>query len=46
MEEVAARLGVPVSLLDSWISGKASMPDKQLLPLADLLERFGRPEKG
>jgi hypothetical protein len=46
MEELAAALSVPVNLLDAWITGKASMPDEKLSVLADLLETFGRPEKG
>ncbi len=46
MEELAAGLSVPVNLVDAWITGKASMPDKTLLLLADLLDKFGRPEKG
>ena len=46
MEDLAKHLGVPVNLVDAWIRGKASMPDRTLLLLADLLEKFGRPEKG
>lgn len=46
MAELAAQLGSPVSLVDAWIHGKASMPDRKFLLLADLIDRFGRPEKG
>ena len=46
MEELAAQLGSPVSLVDAWIRGMASMPDRKFLLLADLIDRFGRPEKG
>ena len=46
MEELAVHLGVPVNLLDAWIRGMASMPDRKFLLLADLLKRFRRPEKG
>jgi len=46
MEELAAQLGSPVSLVDAWIRGLASMPDRKFLLLADLIDRFGRPEKG
>jgi hypothetical protein len=46
MEELAVHLGVPVNLLDAWIRGMASMPDRKFLLLADLIKRFGRPEKG
>ena len=45
-EELAAALKVPTSLLDAWISGHAAMPDRKLVVLADILDRFGRPEKG
>ena len=37
-EKLAARLNVPTSLLDAWMRGLATMPDRKLLPLADLLE--------
>ena len=37
-EELAARLNVPVTLLDVWMRGLATMPDRKLLPLADLLD--------
>ena len=46
MEELAGHLGVSVSLLDAWIRGVASIPDHKFLQLANLIERFGRPEKG
>ena len=44
-EKLAARLNVPVSLLDLWIRGFATMPDRKLLPLADLLETLALPKK-
>lgn len=44
-DELAAQLRVPQQLLDAWMSGLATMPDRKLLQLADLLDRFGRPEK-
>ena len=37
-EKLAARLNVPVSLLDLWMRGLVTMPDRKVLPLADLLE--------
>ena len=40
-EELAERLGVPDSLLTAWMSGHASMPDRKLLELADLIEKLG-----
>jgi hypothetical protein len=40
--DLAVRLRVPVPLLDAWIAGHGSMPDRKLALLADLLDR---PEK-
>ena len=37
-ETLAVRLNVPATLLDAWMRGLATMPDRKLLPLADLLE--------
>jgi len=45
VEELANRLGVP-SLLVAWIEGAGTMPDRKLKALAEVLEEFGRPEKG
>lgn len=50
-EELAVRLGVPVTLLDAWSQGLASMPDRKLVLLAEVLDQFGRsddnaPRKG
>ena len=42
MEEVAACLGVTTSLLDAWISGKASMPAEKFSLLATLFEDLSR----
>lgn len=36
-ERLAAELRVPLSLLDLWLRGFATMPDRKLLPLADLV---------
>ena len=44
-DELAARLRVPVTLLDAWIRGMASIPDRKVLQLADLLDKLGRSEK-
>ena len=44
-ESLAARLNVPASLLDAWIRGLATMPDRKLLPLADLLETLALTKK-
>ncbi|MEA3191745.1 MAG: hypothetical protein QOD26_78 [Betaproteobacteria bacterium] len=40
-EELAKRLNCPVSLIDAWMSGHASMPDRKLLMLADLIDKLG-----
>ena len=44
-ENLAKRLNVPASLLDAWIRGLATMPDRKLLPLAHLLETLALPKK-
>jgi hypothetical protein len=44
-EHLAKRLNVPASLLDAWIRGLATMPDRKLLPLADLLETLALAKK-
>jgi hypothetical protein len=44
-EELAMRLGVPGTLLDAWLRGLASMPDRKLLKLADVIEGMGEPKK-
>jgi hypothetical protein len=36
--EVAAALRVPMPLLQAWLRGHATMPDRKLLLLADLLD--------
>ena len=38
--ELAIRLKVPGSLLEAWISGHVAMPDRQLIVLADILNKF------
>lgn len=37
---LAKLLNVPDSLLAAWLSGHASMPDRKLLALADVLEKL------
>ena len=46
VEELAVALKSPTHLVEAWILGHASMPERKLLLLVDFLERFGRPEKG
>lgn len=38
-QELALRLRVPELLLDAWINGHASIPDRKFLMMVDLLER-------
>ena len=45
VDEVAQRLRTTTNVVDLWLRGLATMPDRKILPLADLLEKFGRPEK-
>ena len=40
-DAVAARLNVPPALLDVWLRGLATMPDRKLWPLADLIDALG-----
>ena len=39
--DLAKRLDVPDSLLEAWMSGHASMPDRKLLQLAEMLDALG-----
>lgn len=42
-EELARRLNAPETLLDAWLRGLATMPDRKLFPLAAVLEQAGDP---
>ena len=39
-DELAQKLGVPTHLLDAWMNGQASMPDRKLVQLANVLDQF------
>lgn len=39
-EELAVALKVPRHLLQAWMSGHASMPDRKLMVLIDALDKF------
>ena len=39
-EKLAQGLNVPLDTLDYWLRGLAEMPDRKLLPLADLIEEL------
>ena len=42
IEEVSAALKAPPSLVDAWIKGEASMPDRKLLLLTDFLIKYAQ----
>lgn len=42
-EELAARLEVPSALLESWIGGQATMPDRKLIALTKILDEIAGP---
>jgi hypothetical protein len=39
-DELALRLKVPGPLLEAWIRGVSSMPDRKLIQLAKILDQF------
>lgn len=45
-EQLAGRLGVPVTVLEAWQRGESSMPDGQLLKIAIMLDDLGRQKRG
>jgi hypothetical protein len=40
--ELARRLNVPSTVLETWMRGDATMPDGKLMDLARLLDRISR----
>jgi hypothetical protein len=38
-DALASRLNVPNHLLDTWLNGHASIPDRKLLALIDILDK-------
>lgn len=42
-EELAVRLKVPLHLLEAWLQGHATMPDRKLVMLALILEAMAKP---
>jgi hypothetical protein len=44
-EELSGRLNVPAALLDSWLLGMASMPDRKFTLLTDVLDQFARTQE-
>jgi len=43
--DLARRLNVPSTLLETWIRGDATMPDGKLMDLARVLDRLSREER-
>jgi len=43
-KELAERLRISPSRLDAWIRGDSTMPDGQLLRLAEILDKLARPQ--
>jgi DNA-binding transcriptional regulator YdaS (Cro superfamily) len=43
---LAARMEVPESLLEAWMSGQATMPAKKILALAEIIEQLDEEPKG
>lgn len=39
-DELALRLKVPPPLLEAWLRGVSSMPDRKLILLANILDQF------
>lgn len=39
-EELARRLKVPEALLDTWMNGHATMPERKFLALLDVMDRI------
>ena len=45
VDKLAVGLRVPLPLLQAWMSGHATMPDRKFLALADLLDKLAdKPE--
>ena len=42
--QLAARLAVPLVVLDDWIAGEAPIPDAKLVALIDLIDETGDPD--
>jgi len=45
LDQLALGLKVSRSMLDAWISGRLSMPNRKLVTLGDLLEEVSTPPK-
>lgn len=44
-DQLAARLGIPRTLLQDWIRGDVTMPDGKLLALASILDKLASSKK-
>ena len=45
LDELSVALKSPPSLVQAWISGQASMPDRKLLLLASILDKHANRKK-
>ena len=45
MQKVSKELRATPEVLDLWLRGLAPMPDRKMLPLADLLDRLAAAER-
>jgi hypothetical protein len=43
LAEVAKGINAPEHLVQAWMSGHATMPDRKLLDLTDMLDRISGP---
>jgi hypothetical protein len=44
-EQVASRLNSPTHLIDAWMRGQATIPERKLLGLIDLLDKLKNSER-
>ena len=42
LDELAARLKAPAPLIQAWLAGHASMPDRKFVALTDALDKLAR----
>jgi len=45
-EQLARRMNVSPTLIESWLSGDATLPDGKLMELARVLDKLSREERG
>ena len=45
VEQLATALKVQPSLLEAWMTGRAAMPDRKLIVLAEFLDGISQPSR-